>query len=481
MILHVLLATLRRDLLDELRGLEADGHVLVAVAEDASQAWEHLGATPCDLLVLDAEFLGQNPLEEFGRFRDLPDSPEVIVLLEQDDPEKRVEMLDAGAMACLALDIERHTLRRTIRALVRRTQRMAMREFIADEATPDSRLSDFASKSPSMQGFLALARKVVGTTSSLLVLGETGVGKEYLARAIHAEGPRGAKPFVAVNCAALPETLLESELFGHTAGAFTGAQKARRGYFELAHTGTVFLDEIGELPAHMQVKILRVLQDRLVQPIGSEKTIEVDVRVVAATNRDLKSDLQSGRFRSDLYYRLGVVSLRVPSLRERREDIPDLVGSHIEHFRVNLGRPVFGIRAEALDLLLRYDWPGNVRELINVVERAVLLADSDEIGVEDLPEDVQTSQASCGEHSVVREPSPADLLEESLPEGRERVVQEYERAYLEAMLRRTEGRMGEAAERAGITVRALYDKMKRLGLRKEAYRSTHGGGSSGRT
>jgi len=468
MILRVLLASRNRDLVDDTRGMVGEGDVLLAVVTDPGGLWAYLGSKPCDLLVVDREFLGASPAREFEKVQELPDSPETIVLLSVDDPERRAELLDAGALACVASDIERHTLYRTIRALVRRTQRAAVQGFKAVEAARQSSLGDFASKSPAMRGFLATVRKVVDTNSSLLILGETGVGKEYLARAIHGEGRRKASPFVAVNCAALPETLLESELFGHAAGAFTGAHKTRRGYFELAHTGTVFLDEIAELPVHLQVKLLRVLQERQVQPVGSERVIDVDVRVIAATNQNLEEALKARRFRADLYYRLGVVTLTVPPLRERREDVPDLVASHVEHFRRTLGRSVFDVRPAAMDLFLRYRWPGNVRELINVVERAVLLADGEEVSPGDLPEEMRAVDGIAAlELPAAVAPR---LTEVPLHEARERLLESFERRYLEELLRETRGRIGEAATRAGITPRSLYEKMKRLGLRKEAFK-----------
>ena len=475
MILRVLLASRSRDLIEDTRGAFGDGDVLLATAADPVEMWEALRSKPFDLLVVDRAFLGQRAAIVFEELEQLPDAPETIVLSQDDDAERRVELLDAGALACVASDLERHTLYRTVRALLKRAKRQAVAEFIAGEAIVESRLSDFASKSPSMQGFLGTVRKVVSTSSSLLILGETGVGKEYLARAIHLEGPRGDKPFVAVNCAALPEALLESELFGHVAGAFTGAERTRRGYFELAHPGTVFLDEIGELPLHLQVKILRVLQERTVQPVGAEKTIEVDVRVIAATNRDLKVEMEAKRFRSDLYYRLGVVTLTVPPLRKRREDIPDLVLNHIEHFRTTLGRPVFGIQPEAMDRLVRYSWPGNVRELINVIERAVLLADGEEVAVGDLPDDVQAQKRLPGGIDEIAAsdgaaPGIDRLLREPLHKAREALVESFERRYLDELLRDTQGRIGQAATRAGVTPRSLYEKMKRLGLRKEAYK-----------
>ena len=328
---------------------------------------------------------------------------------------------------------------------------------------------------------MRVVSRVVDGEASLLLLGETGVGKERLARAIHAEGPRAQGPFVTVNCGALPEALLESELFGHEEGAFTGATRSRRGMFELAHGGTLFLDEIGEMPYHLQVKLLRAVQEHEIQPVGSEKATTIDVRVMAATNCDLAQDVDAGEFRRDLYYRLSVVSLTVPPLRERRQDIPELVDSYIDYFSTRIGGEVSGIASDALDALGDYAWPGNVRELINVIERAMLLADDDEIALEDLPAAIghphgppaATFHIGPDAHTTFTIPEP--WLADDLRAVRRRVVHSVERAYLAGLLQATGGRIGDTATRAGIDPRSLYDKMKAHGLRKEDFKPPRDG------
>ncbi|NNE07295.1 MAG: sigma-54-dependent Fis family transcriptional regulator, partial [Gemmatimonadetes bacterium] len=337
-------------------------------------------------------------------------------------------------------------------------------------------------KSPAMRDLIQLARKVAGTDTSVLLLGETGVGKEWLARAIHADGTRPGGSFIAVNCGALPETLLESELFGHEEGAFTGASRPRRGRFELAHKGTIFLDEIAEMPLHLQVKLLRVLQTKTIQRLGSEDEIQTDVRIMAATNRDLEEAVRARQFRPDLYYRLAVVNLRIPPLRERREDIEELAQSYLEVYRQQLGRPVHEIRAEAMLALIDYSWPGNVRELINVIERAVLLAAENEVGLEDLPRSI-TPHATNDFTPASAAPSETDdsesrdtagfpraLFTTRLPDARSRLVEDFERRYLSRLLTKHEGRIGPTAKSAGITPRALYEKMRNLGLAKEDFK-----------
>ncbi len=379
-------------------------------------------------------------------------------------------------------------------------------------------LDDFVSLSPSMQKLLALVERVVPSDVSLLILGETGVGKEHLARAIHAAGPRNGQPFIPVNCGAIPENLLESELFGHEAGAFTGAIRQRRGMFALAHKGTLFLDEIGEMPYHLQVKLLRALQSREILPVGGEDVQEVDVRVMAASNRDLELETKEGRFRRDLFYRLSVLPLTIPPLRERVEDIPLLAGRFLQHFGAAAGRHVTSMDDDTLRAFEQHRWPGNIRELMNVVERAVLVTRGMSLSMEDLPDDLsagmpggeevaplgagpvagaaepleaepsagQTPSGGLSPGAPAAEPgavaaaravpparkAPGDreLVARPLRDVRKDAVEELERRYFHALLRVTGGRVGETARRAGIVPRSLYEKMKRYGLKKENYR-----------
>ena len=330
------------------------GGALVTRAEAAEDLWKHLASESFDLVLLRHEEVPGFSTQIVSEIRALPDGPEVAVVASKEDPQERANLLTAGCLAVVYEGLGEATLVRTIEALLQRRREQTERD-LGEAGIQRFHLSDYASASPAMQQFLDTARRVVATDTTLLLLGETGVGKEWLARAVHAEGPRAAAPFVAVNCSALPETLLESELFGHTKGAFTGATRARRGYFELAHGGTILIDEIAELPLHLQVKLLRVLEERRIQPLGSERSIAVDVRVLAATNRDLEVEVREKRFRTDLFYRLNVVSLTLPPLRERREDIPELLKSYIDHFRIRLPSEVVAVHPEALEALTVYD------------------------------------------------------------------------------------------------------------------------------
>jgi DNA-binding NtrC family response regulator len=334
------------------------------------------------------------------------------------------------------------------------------------------RLADFASPSPAMVTFLNLVRRVVDSPTTLVVQGETGVGKEHLARAIHAEGSRSDSPFVAIDCGAIPADLMESELFGHERGAFTGAERRRRGLFEIAGAGTLLLDEIGEMPLSLQVKLLGVLERRVIQRIGGEAEIPVKARIIAATNRDLKKEVAAGKFREDLYYRLAVFPLLIPPLRQRTEEIPFLAERVVRWARDRLGRPqVTGISPAAMERLLRYRWPGNVRELQNVLERAVLLTRSTRILPRDLPPEMRRE----AERAAEDEPATAGLFRKStlalsLAEARRDVMDRFELEYLRRELTRTAGSVGLTAAAAGITPRSLYDKMKAHGLRKEDFR-----------
>jgi transcriptional regulator with PAS, ATPase and Fis domain len=321
-----------------------------------------------------------------------------------------------------------------------------------------------------MRIFMGEVQQVIPGFSPILILGETGVGKEHLAKVIHAESPRSMGPFIAVNTAALPEQLLESELFGHEQGAFTGAIRSRKGAFELAHGGTIYLDEIGDMPKHLQAKLLRVLQDYEVKPIGGERPILVDVRAIASTNHDLEKEVEEGNFRKDLYYRLSVVTLTIPPLRHRKEDIPVMARRFLNLYRHEIGREIDRLTEPVLEALSNYPWPGNVRELMNVIERAMLLCKTNEITMEDLP-DVFKNKGKIASNSLFPENTfPEDWTEKPLPEIQKHVFDYVEKMYLERVLRKTQGRLNQTAQIAGIHPRGLYNKMKRYGLRKEDFK-----------
>jgi two-component system NtrC family response regulator len=300
-----------------------------------------------------------------------------------------------------------------------------------------------------MQEVLSLVKRVAPSDATVLIRGESGTGKELIARAIHHASPRAAGPLVKVNCAALPESLLESELFGHEKGAFTGATATRKGRFELAHGGSLFLDEIGDLPLHLQVKLLRVLQEREFERVGSSRPVTVDVRLLAATHRDLEALVREGRFRDDLYYRINVVTIALPALRERRLDLPLLIDHFLRTLAAKNGKAIRGLTREAREALLRYDYPGNVRELENVIERAVVLTRDEVIALGDLP-------------LTLQDPSPEP--EPGTNGGLFAAVEGLERRMILEALGRAGGVQTRAAERLGISERVLRYKLRKYGL-----------------
>ena len=429
-------------------------------------------AMACDVLLIDQDRLAGALRGGVLIAPNVLEMPTVVAMSPDSSPQQRAQLVASGCDAVLHAALPAEPLRQALRTILDK-RRARVAASLARRPIAKPRLADFVSDSPVMGEFMATVYRVVAGSSSLLILGETGTGKERLARAIHAEGPRANGPFIAVNCGALPEALLESDLFGHEEGAFTGATRARRGAFELAHGGTIFLDEVGDMPVHLQVKLLRVLQDRQVQRVGGEKPFDVDVRVMAASNRDLAGETEQGRFRKDLYYRLSVVTLEVPPLRRRKEDIPALARSYVDFHRSRIGREVHHVDEPVIDVLCRYNWPGNIRELINVIERAMLLCRADTITLADLPAGITgfAPRRSAGLW-IPADPTevPSAWLAKPLKELRDSVLAELERTYLAAMLAATGGKVGETAQRAGMEPRSLYDKMKQYGLAKEDFR-----------
>jgi DNA-binding NtrC family response regulator len=472
MLLRLLLASGSAALDSRIEGLLGSESVVVSRASDEADLWRRLTGEGIDLVVAGERLLGFPPSTQVHALRQLPDGPEVIVVRRREDPEERARLLADGVLAVLNIDLPDEILGATLRTLLDRRRESLNRRLHAEQRSQPCRLADFSSSSLAMSRLLELARRVVETDTSLVIVGETGVGKEWLARAIHEEGPRSRHPFIAINCAAVPEGLLESELFGHEKGAFTGSVRARRGYFELAHRGTLFLDEVADMPPHLQAKLLRILQDRTIQRLGAETSLAVDVRIMAATNRELDRAMADGSFRSDLYYRLSVVTLRVPPLRERREDIEPLALGYLRRFRDQFGRSLSSLGDDAVAALEAYDWPGNVRELINVMERAVLLSRGATLHADDLPEALVPGRMramTASSDGLVPE-DVSTWLDRPLRELRLELTAELERRYLVAQLGRHGGRIADTARASGIEPRSLYDKMRRHGLRKEDFK-----------
>ena len=343
-------------------------------------------------------------------------------------------------------------------------------ERVRIEPSPREQFGELVGADQKMREIYAILERIAPTDATVVVEGETGTGKELVARAIHQASRRRAGPFMVFDCGAVPPHLIESELFGHEKGAFTGAVSSRKGVFELAHGGTVFLDELGELSLDLQPKLLRVLEQREVRRVGGGRPIRVDVRVVAATNRDLRAEVEAGRFRQDLYYRLSVVRIKLPPLRERKGDIPRLVEHFLQHGQFNRGRDgrmrIRAVSREAMDLLLAYDWPGNVRELHNVVERAASLAGGQVLEVSDLPEHL----LGAGGTRITSPPQPgrpAVPLDAPFKDAKEQWVALFERQYLQALLSEHDGNISRAARAAGIDRKHLRSLLQKHGLHQK--------------
>lgn len=437
-------------------------------------AWRSIVRSCADIIVVSDDLIPAPVEAGVATLGELPESPTTIVLHNEDSAELQASYIAAGAHGALFSGISVQRLISALEATVEaRRQGMQFERFDRRKKT-GPKLSDFSSYSEMMQLFMTEVQQVTASDSLILLQGETGVGKEHLAKVIHNESPRAAGPFVAVNTAALPEQLLESELFGYRQGAFTGATRSRRGAFEQAHGGTIFLDEIGEMPLHLQAKLLRVLQEYEIRPIGAEKSTWVDVRVIAATNRNLEEEVAVGNFRKDLYYRLSVICLQIPPLRLRKEDIPHLARRFVMDFKRKIGRDVRHISESAMSALCTYEWPGNIRELMNVIERSMLLCQQGEITMDNLPSVFHPASSNSA-------PAESDLQGASAWKNRQlveilaEVTGKTEKQYIEMALTETRGRIKETAAYAGITTRSLYSKMRKYGLRKEEYKNRKGG------
>ncbi len=381
MLIRVALAVKENGIQAHLQRKLSTSDVRVETLGGQRAVWQKVLRCGCDVIVISAVLILEPTENGIGMLNELPENPTTIVILDNDSAEAHAQLTAAGADVVLYAGISKKSMFEAIEAALDSRRQFIQRRRFDRRGAAEAKIADFVSESRAMQLFMEDVLQVIPSDSPILLLGETGVGKEHLAKAIHTQSPRSVGPFVSINMAAMPDQLLESELFGHEQGAFTGAIRYRRGAFELAHGGTIFLDEIGEMPLHLQTKLLRVLQDYEIKPVGGEAAIELDVRVIAATNQNLEEEIARGRFRQDLYYRLSVLMLTIPPLRHRREDIPAMVRRFMAFYRYKIGKEINGISDPALQALCEYDWPGNVRELMNVIERAILLCKTDEIGM----------------------------------------------------------------------------------------------------
>jgi len=435
--------------------LKREGYEVV-LAESGREAVAALERHPFDLLVSDIKMPDMSGVDVLRAAKTIDRDILGIMVTAFASTDTAVEALRLGAYDYVSKPFNVEELKDRIRkALERRTLEL---ENLALKRTLGAahQFSNIIGRSEPMLALFRLIEAVAATSSTILVTGESGTGKELVARALHVNSLRRDRPFVALNCGALPETLLESELFGHMRGSFTGAVANKKGLIEVADRGTVFLDEIGEMSPMMQVKLLRVLQDRRFRRIGGIEEVEADVRFIAATNRDLAQWVTDGKFREDLYYRINVIPVHLPPLRERREDIPLLAAHFLERFRSQMAKSVSSISAEAMRELEQYDWPGNIRELENVIERAVALERTPAVLPESLPPTVRRQRPATAGVAAALPDEGFDL---------ERHVQEVEREYLAQALRRANGVQVRAAELLGMSFRSFRYYAKKYNLR----------------
>jgi DNA-binding NtrC family response regulator len=426
--------------------LEKDGYTIVC-CPDGPSALDRLRADRWSIMIVDLKMPGMDGLQVLEEGKKLQPELAVVIMTAYATVDTAVAAMKAGAYDYLVKPFDPEELSIMMQKIVSQQTLVRENAVLRQALKQEYRFRDLLSKAPAMQAVFELARTAARSSSTILVLGESGSGKEVLARAIHGESPRADAPFVAVSCAALTETLLESELFGHERGAFTGAIARRKGKFEAAHGGTLFLDEVGDIGPKLQLDLLRVLEERKVQRVGGNEPIDVDVRIIAATNRDLKKAVLENRFREDLFYRLNVIPILIPPLRQRREDVPLLVENFVERLAVEMKKRLDGVSPEAMTALMGHDWPGNVRELRNVLERGAVVATGPVIQLADLGLPTRAEAP----------PKPGTLAS----------LEEVEKRHVAAVLSHTAGNVSQAARILGIDRVTLYNKMRKYGIRRD--------------
>lgn len=418
----------------------------ITEADDGESAIEQVQRHPFDLVLIDIRMIRMSGLEALPGIKSINPAIPVIIMTAYSSVETAVDALKKGAYDYLTKPLDFDELRLAMERAMEHKQLKEENRLLKESLGAHFDSGNIIGRSDSMIKLLEMVAQVAPSDATVLITGESGTGKELIAGAIHFNSPRKEGPFIKLNCSAITETLLESELFGHEKGAFTGADRVKEGKFRLAEGGSIFLDEVSEMPLSMQVKLLRVLQEREITRVGGEKVFNVDVRVIAATNKNLKEEIEAGRFREDLFYRLNVVTLPVPPLRKRREDIALLAQHFLTVFSEKNKKKFKGFTPQAIDRLVKYDWPGNIREVMNAIERAVVLSRSEYLDVSDLP-------------LISEEGKPIDLIvTENLP------LDEVEKITIIKTLEQSKGNKSETARRLGITRRTLHKKLKNYGM-----------------
>ncbi len=434
---ETLSSSLRRVFLRD--GYEAE------VADNAESALEMLDKDIYDIIITDIILPGMSGIEMLKKIKESLPEQIVIIMTAYASLETAVEALRAGAYDYVVKPIIHEEIKQIVKNALRQRALQAENVLLKKQIERQYDFSRIIGESSAMQKIINEVKKIADARSNVLLLGETGTGKELIARAIHFNSNRADKTFIPINCSAIPENLLESELFGHVRGAFTGAITSKKGLFEEANGGTVFLDEIGDLSIGLQSKLLRVLEDQEIRPVGGTQSIKVDLRFISATNKDIENAVKGGTFREDLFYRINVITIKLPPLRERKEDIELLVRFFIQKYSKDLGKPVNEIDNEASEILKAYHWPGNIRELQNIIERAILIAEDGIIRAEHLPEGIKTEGSFI--HAA---------LDDKLS------IEDYTKAFIQK--HQNEFNEQQLADMLGITRKSLWEKRKRWGI-----------------
>ncbi len=434
-----------RDSLDVVLAEEGYG---TTVASTGKEALHFAEDQSFDLIITDLKMPEMDGMELLRKCRKMCPQTFVIIITAHGSLESAIEALRIGAYDYILKPFDFDDVLLKIRRMLRHKELIMENQVLRQEIEEKFDFSNIIGQSTGMKEVFRLIKKVAKTKGNVLITGKSGTGKELVAKAIHYNSDRAGKPFVAINCGAIVDTLLESEFFGHKKGAFTGAVRDKDGHFKLANGGTLFLDEIGDIPLHLQVKLLRAIEESEILPVGGTATIKTDIRIIAATNRNLLEEIEAGNFRDDLYYRLNVVEIKLPSLNERREDIPLLVEHFIKKYNTELNRHVISADNETMRILMNYPWKGGIRELENIIERALILSEGNYITTEDLP---------------------ANLLEAShagyIPDKLKDAVLQFERSHIQNALKRTENNKEETAKLLGISLSSLYRKMDELQIK----------------
>ncbi len=439
--------TLQREILMTI--LSEEGYNVYSVSS-LTEAKKVINEVSPEIILTDLKLGNENGIEILNHISDKAFPPAVIVITAFGTISSAVEAIKKGAFDYLTKPIDREVLILTIKKAEERINLVKENLRLREELYGQFKIEGIIGKSKKMLQVIDIVKKVTPTSATVLIYGESGTGKELIAKAIHYNSPRKDKPFIAINCAAIPENLIESELFGYEPGAFTGATTRKIGLIEAAHGGTLFLDEIAELSLNLQSKLLRVLQDKEVRRIGGKDTIKVDLRIIAATNKDLSEEVEKGKFREDLYYRLKVITVQIPPLRERKEDIPELVRFFIEKYSKEFGKRVLGIDEKALQALFNYHWPGNIRQLETVIERAIIICEGENITLKDIQDELKITY-------------PKNVLHIDIPdEGLN--YEELEKEILKKALIKSNFVIAKAARLLGMSYKTFWYRLEKFGL-----------------